>query len=202
MERPNGRKGIGALARVWGVEPKQAEFTEFYESARDDCLRIVLLNVGDQALAEDLVAEGFTRAWSSWRTVRKHPAPRAWVIRTALNAHVSWWRRHRRETALEGHDMPGPAGQESVLDSTVVAALRRLPFRQRQVVALRLLMDLDTDTTAQVLGISPGTVGVHLHRAIETLRGDVALGNGRVVPGAALTSPTHAPGGENSHERR
>jgi RNA polymerase sigma-70 factor (sigma-E family) len=193
MERPNGRKGIGALARVWGVEPKQAEFTQFYESARDDCLRIVLLNVGDQALAEDLVAEGFTRAWSSWRTVRRHPAPRAWVIRTALNAHVSWWRRHRRETALEGHDMPGPAGQESVLDSAVVAALRRLPFRQRQVIALRLLMDLDTDTTAQVLGISPGTVGVHLHRAIETLRGDIAFGNGRMVSARALITPSARP---------
>ena len=193
MERPNGRKGIGALARVWGVEPKQAEFTEFYESARDDCLRIVLLYVGDQALAEDMVAEGFTRAWSSWRTVRRHPAPRAWVIRTALNAHVSWWRRRRRETALEGHDMPGPTAQESVLDSAVVAALRRLPARQRQVVALRLLMDLDTDTTAQVLGISPGTVGVHLHRAIGTLRGDIAFANGRVVPARAVTTPNARP---------
>ena len=193
MERPNGRKGIRALARVWGVEPKQAEFTEFYESARDDCLRIVMLSVGDRALAEDLVAEGFTRAWSSWRTVRRHPAPRAWVIRTALNAHVSWWRRHRRETALAGHDMPGPAGHESVLDGAVVAALRRLPVRQRQVVALRLLMDLDTDTTAHVLGISPGTVGVHLHRAIETLRGDIAFGNGRLSPGAALTTPNGRP---------
>lgn len=193
METPNGRKGIGALARVWGVEPRQAEFTEFYQSARDDCLRIVLLNVGDRALAEDLVAEGFTRAWSSWRTVRRHPAPRAWVIRTALNAHVSWWRRRRRETALAGHDMPGPAGQETVLDSAVVAALRRLPRRQRQVIALRLLMDLDTDTTAQVLGISPGTVGVHLHRAIETLRGDIAFGNGRVLPARGLATPSARP---------
>ena len=51
------------------------EFAEFYESARDDCLRIVLLNVGDRQLAEDLVAEGFTRAWMSWRKVRDLQAP-------------------------------------------------------------------------------------------------------------------------------
>lgn len=165
-----------------GVERKQAEFTEFYQSTRDDCLRIVLVAVGDQALAEDLVAEAFARAWTAWRTVRRHPAPRAWVVRTALNAHVSWWRRRRREMPLEGHDLPVPADPSSALDTAVVAALRRLPVRQRQVIALRLLLDLDTQTTAQMLGISAGTVGAHLHRAIATLRGDIAVANGRASP--------------------
>jgi len=60
-------------ARVWGVERRRQEFTEFYTSAKDDCLRIVLVSVGDRQLAEDLVAEAFTRAWMSWRTVRDHP---------------------------------------------------------------------------------------------------------------------------------
>ncbi len=174
--------------RTWGVEHKQREFTQFYESARHDCLRIVLVSVGDRALAEDLVAEGFARAWTSWRTVRRHPAPRAWVVRTALNAHVSWWRRHRRETPLEGHDLPVPGDSGSALDSSVAAALRRLPVRQRQVIALRLLLDLDTETTAQMLGISPGTVGAHLHRAIATLRGDIAVVNGRASPDATAVT--------------
>jgi RNA polymerase sigma factor (sigma-70 family) len=146
------------------------EFAEFYRSARDDCLRIVLLNVGDRELAEDLVAEGFTRAWLSWRKVREHPAPRAWVVRTALNANVSRWRRHRREVALGGHDVAIPADQGAAISGDLLAALRRLPARQREVVTLRLLLDLDTETTAKLLGIAPGTVGTHLHRAAETLR--------------------------------
>jgi RNA polymerase sigma factor (sigma-70 family) len=150
------------------------EFAEFYQSARDDCLRIVLLHVGDRQRAEDLVAEGFTRAWTSWRKVRRHPAPRAWVVRTALNANVSWWRRHRREVALGGHDLPVPAGQGAAISAEVLAALRALPPRQREVVTLRLLLDLDTDTTARLLGIAPGTVGAHLHRAAETLRSAIA----------------------------
>ena len=83
---------------------------------------------------------------------------------------------------LEGHDLPVPADPSSALDTAVVAALRRLPIRQRQVIALRLLLDLDTETTAQMLGISPGTVGAHLHRAIATLRGDIAVVNGRASP--------------------
>ena len=63
--------------RSWGVEQKRREFTEFYAAAKDDCLRIVLVSVGDRQLAEDLVAEAFTRAWMSWRKVREHPVPRA-----------------------------------------------------------------------------------------------------------------------------
>ena len=163
-------KGILLLKRVGGVGQEPMDFAEFYESTRDDCLRIVLLNVGDRQLADDLVAEAFTRAWMSWRRVRELDVPRAWVVRTALNAHVSWWRRHRREVALGSHDIALPADQDAAIRGDLLAALRRLPSRQREVVTLRLLLDLDTETTAKVLGIAPGTVSAHLHKAIATLR--------------------------------
>jgi hypothetical protein len=101
-----------------GVEQESMEFAEFYESARDDCLRIVLLNVGDRQLAEDLVAEAFTRAWMSWRKVRELQAPQGWVVRTALNAHVSWWRRHR---------LTGLAGAAVVAVGTGLAVTALLP---------------------------------------------------------------------------
>lgn len=64
---------------------KQPEFQEFYRASRDACLRSVLVTVGDRQLAEDLVAEAFTRAWGSWSTVSRHPAPSAWIVRTALS---------------------------------------------------------------------------------------------------------------------
>jgi RNA polymerase sigma-70 factor (sigma-E family) len=163
--------------RTWDVEQIGQEFSSFYTASKDDCLRIVLVNVGDRQLAEDLVAEAFTRAWTSWRKVREHPVPRAWVVRTALNAHVSWWRRRRREltvddpTALTGlEDSRLARSADLGLDQALVAALRMLPLRQREVITLRVFFDLDTDATAKLLGISPGTVGTHLHRALATLR--------------------------------
>jgi RNA polymerase sigma-70 factor (sigma-E family) len=160
--------------RIWDVEHDQLDFAEFYAAARDDCLRIVLMTVGDRDMAEDLVAEGFTRAWMSWRKIGRHPAPRAWVVRTALNANVSWWRRRRREVTLGDHDVAAhDVPEDRGLDGPLVTALRRLPPRQREVIALRLLLDLDTETTARVLGISGGTVSVHLHRALEALRGEL-----------------------------
>jgi RNA polymerase sigma-70 factor (sigma-E family) len=160
--------------RMWDVEHKRQEFTEFYLSARDDCLRVVLASIGDRQLAEDLVAEAFTRAWESWRKVREHPAPRAWVVRTALNTRVSWWRRRQHEL-VAGEALPnGVQGEDpGGLDGGLAAAIRALPRRQREVITLRVFLDLDTRATAELLGISAGTVGAHLHRALATLRTQV-----------------------------
>ena len=62
---------------------------------------------------------------------------------------------------------------DSPVDPRIMAALMRLPARQRQVVALRLFLDLDTGRTAEVLGIAPSTVKAHLARAIAALREDL-----------------------------
>ena len=156
--------------RVPGVERERTDFADFYQRCRDNCLRAVLAGTGDRALAEDLVAEAFARAWSAWSKVSRHPAPAAWVVRTALNVRVSWWRRRRREVALDGHDQPQLGEAGSGTDASLLAAVRLLPRRQREVVVLRIWLDLDTRTVADELGISAPTVAVHLSRAIATLR--------------------------------
>jgi RNA polymerase sigma factor (sigma-70 family) len=158
--------------------PQKLDFAEFYRRSRDDCLRAVLISVGDQDHAQELVAEAFARACASWRTVSKHPAPAAWVVRTALNTNVSWWRRRRREIAMADpgvvRDMPAAEGTSgSPIDPRIMAALMRLPPRQRQVVALRLVLDLGTIRTAELLGITPNTVMAHMARALAALREDL-----------------------------
>jgi RNA polymerase sigma factor (sigma-70 family) len=149
----------------------QLTFEEFYRSGQAVCLRAVLASVGDRQLAEDLVAEAFTRAWCSWSTVRGHPAPYGWIVRTALNARTSLWRRRRREIVTDdAYEVEDSAGGPEVLDPGLLAALRRLPRRQQEVVVFRVFLDLDTRATAKVLGIAEGTVAVHLSRALATLR--------------------------------
>ena len=137
--------------------PEQMDFAEFYQNSRDDCLRAILANVGSRDTAEDLMAEGFARAWVAWRKVSRHPAP---------------------EAVLLGDDAPPdlPASSDttgSVVDGRIMAALLRLPSRQREVFALRVLLDLDTSVTAEVLGIAPGTVTAHLARAVRKLRNEL-----------------------------
>ena len=151
-----------------------AEFADFFAASWDPCLRAVAASTGNMTLAEDQTAEAFARAWASWRKVRRHPAPRAWVVRTALNAGASWWRRCRKETALTSHDVAAADSAGTGLDTAVLTALRRLPARQREVIVLRVLLDLDIDATARQLGLAQGTVRAHLSRAMTALRHELA----------------------------
>jgi RNA polymerase sigma factor (sigma-70 family) len=157
------------------VSSDNAEFAEFFTASWDPCLRAVAASTGNMTLAEDQTAEAFARAWASWRKVSHHPAPRAWVVRTALNAGASWWHRRSKETALTSEDIPAADSGGTGLDAAVLTALRRLPARQREVIALRVFLDLDIETTASQLGIAPGTVRAHLSRAMTALRSELAL---------------------------
>jgi RNA polymerase sigma-70 factor (sigma-E family) len=152
------------------VSNQQTEFTDFFRASWEPCLRTVVAVVGRPQLAEDQVAEAFAKAWASWRKVRHHPAPRAWVVRTALNTGASWWRRRSREVALADQDLTAPDEVDGGFDATLITAVWRLPRRQREVIALRIFLDLDTSTIARQLGIEAGTVRMHLSRAVTTLR--------------------------------
>jgi RNA polymerase sigma factor (sigma-70 family) len=157
------------------VSNETAEFAEFFQASWEPCLKAVVAVTGSAQLAEDQVEEAFVRAWLSWRKVRCHPYPRAWVVRTALNAGASWWRRRIRELPLGDHDVPVPSDVDNGLDSALLSVLWRLPDRQREVIALRVFLDLDTDAIAGHLKIAPATVRVHLSRAVAALRQEQTL---------------------------
>lgn len=176
MTQRDGRgKRFDGLMRSSRVSRDLDDFAAFYGAARDDCLRTVFAITRDRTRAEDLVAEAFARAWASWRRVSSHPAPRAWVVRTALNANVSAWRRSRREVQWAHTELEASATDdyEERVDADLLAAVRRLPERQRQVLALRIFLDLDTAQTSEVLGIARGTASAHLSRAIAQLRSEL-----------------------------
>src|SRR5581483_9995755 len=102
-------KRLWSLSGLTNVSQDSAGFDEFFAASWDPCLRAVAATTGNVMLAEDQTAEAFARAWASWRKVSRHPAPRAWVVRTALNAGASWWRQRARELPLVRHEIAAPA---------------------------------------------------------------------------------------------
>jgi RNA polymerase sigma-70 factor (ECF subfamily) len=67
----------------------------------------------------------------------------------------------------------GPDGDATAVELALRIALGKLPKRQREVVVLRVFLDLDTRATAAALGVAPGTVQAHLHRATKALRAEL-----------------------------
>jgi|SoiMethySBSTD1v2_1073268.scaffolds.fasta_scaffold257289_2 RNA polymerase sigma-70 factor (sigma-E family) len=129
--------------------------------------------VGDPSLAEDLAAEALARTYARWPKVRSYEYLDAWVLRVVTNLAIDTVGRRplpsSEPATVESEDL-------AVLRVTLAAALRTLPARQRDAVVLRYLLDMSETDVARSLGVAPGTVKSHLHRAVERLQR--ALGPG------------------------
>lgn len=147
-------------------------FDSFYAENKNSVLRAVIAATGDLESAEDFTAEAFSRAYENWAMVSLKTSPAAWIVRSAVNLSID---RHRQSQValrvlpdlVDDSHAPPPA---LPIDPALLAAIKSLPERQRQVLALRILLGLSGEQTAQELSVSVGAVGTHLHRALATLR--------------------------------
>jgi RNA polymerase sigma-70 factor (sigma-E family) len=152
--------------------PGPHESFEEYVRARNAALsRVAYLLTGDHHLAEDLVQQALLRVVGRWSRIVASGDPDAYVRRVLYHLHISWWRRRRPAvpTAEVARSSPDPS--DAVVASIAVRrALARLGPRQRAVLILRYFEDLSESQTAQVLGVSVGTVKSQARDGLARLR--------------------------------
>jgi RNA polymerase sigma-70 factor (ECF subfamily) len=124
---------------------------------------------GSRSAAEDLAQDAFAAAAAAWTTLEN---PSAWVRRVVANRSASHWRKHGAEERaltrwVSRHR--GDAYEMNPEDTEFWDAVRRLPRRQAQVIALHYLDDLSVAAIAAVLDIAEGTVKATLHKARAAL---------------------------------
>ncbi|THI92538.1 SigE family RNA polymerase sigma factor [Nocardioides sp.] len=144
---------------------------EAFVAARGDALwRSAWLLTGDHQLAEDLVQTALAKSWPSFDRIgpdRFEP----YVRRVLFTTYASWWRRRwRGERPTENLPETGADASDADARNDLLAALARLPRGQRAVVVLRYFEDLTEQQTADLLGVSVGTVKSQCSRAINALR--------------------------------
>jgi RNA polymerase sigma-70 factor (ECF subfamily) len=136
------------------------DFDEFWRLERARFVALAAALTGDWAAAEDLVQDAFLAAHRRWSTIDN---PTAWMRRVISNRAVSRWRRRTREAEAFARlaNRREPVMLEPQ-DTEFWKAVRELPRRQSQVIALHYLDDLSVVEIASVLGIAEGTVKVTL----------------------------------------
>jgi len=144
-----------------------ASFAELYESFAPTVVRAVVAVTGSPAVAEDITAEAFAKAWERWATgLSESSTAKGWIWTVAMN--LTKRRFRRRETPLDGvADRPF---DDHVRDLDLWRAVADLPRRQRQVVALRYVAGLAEHEIAEVLGVSTGAASASLAKARRQLR--------------------------------
>lgn len=150
--------------------------TEEVASAYRCAYRAAYRLLGTRPEAEDVAQESVARALLRWSTIQGHID--AWATRVAINLALDRQKRRAREhrdVLATARSCEADAHHEVRLD--LVAALRCLPRRQREVVALRYIGDLTQDQVADVLGCSVGAVKQHASRGLAALRDRLGPGN-------------------------
>jgi RNA polymerase sigma-70 factor (ECF subfamily) len=166
-------KAVNAVTTSWpGLRVDRSTFSAVAESELDAVHRYLLLLTGNRAVAEDLTGETFEKAFRLWRRFDpRRGSARAWLCAiarsTALDHFRSEARRRRRE---ERYVRDLPDSEEPALGpGPLETALVQLSPAEREVVALRVLLELDGPTTARLLGISATACSTRLSRALKRL---------------------------------
>jgi RNA polymerase sigma-70 factor (ECF subfamily) len=149
-------------------------FASVAERHLDDVHSYLVYFTRDRGLAEDLTAETFERALRQWRRFDpRRGSARTWLCQlartTALDHFRAEQRRRRREHTYATEQQPVEDGLFGGLSPALEKALGELSAGEREVVALRVLLDLDGETAAKVLGISVSNCNTRLSRALKKL---------------------------------
>jgi len=148
-------------------------FDEFVTTRTMALSRVAFLLTGDHHLAQDLLQVALAQVASRWPEVRDGN-PEAYVRRCLINEMTSWRRRRRYRERPTGSIVETPGAGDlatSVVRRVVVGrALARLTHRQRAVLVLRYYEDLSAADTADIMGVSIGTVKSQTSHAIGRLR--------------------------------
>ena len=166
-------RAVNAVTTSWpGLGVDRPAFASVAEAELEAVHRYLLFLTGNRVVAEDLTGETFEKAFRLWRRFDpRRGTPRVWLCGiargTALDHFRSEERRRRREDryARQLPDQEEPALGPGVLESAVA----RLSPGDREVVALRVLLELDGPTVSRLLGISTTACSTRLSRALKRL---------------------------------
>jgi RNA polymerase sigma-70 factor (sigma-E family) len=152
-----------------------AAVEELYAAHYRRLVRLSVLLVRDLETAEEVVQDSFVAMHGRWRRLRDPDKGLAYLRQTVVNRSRSVLRHRAVEARHSPAPLPdGPGADEDALATErrtrVLDALRELPERQREVIALRYYLDLSEAQIAETLGISRGAVKSHASRGAASLR--------------------------------
>ena len=166
-------RAVNAVTTSWaGLHVDRPSFAVVAEAELDAVHRYLLFLTGNRAVAEDLTGETFEKAFRSWRRFDpRRGTARVWLCRIARSAALDHFRSEERRRRREDRYARGAAwcGDDEVGSTALEVASAQLSPAEREVVALRVLLELDGPTAARVLGISATACSTRLSRALKRL---------------------------------
>src|SRR5580692_611761 len=181
LEQAAASAGADSAAGPWpsgpwpraGLEADPA-VTALYAEHALGLVRLAHIMLGSPAVAEDVVQDAFCGLYRRWPHLSDQAKALGYVRSSVLNGCRSVLKRRATVELQEAHQPPVRSAETALLTAEerreVLRALRGLPDRQREVLALRYYLDLPDDQIAAAMGIGCGTVRSAAYRGLISLR--------------------------------
>lgn len=168
-----------------------ATFRTWYETEHPRVVSALTAITGQPSVAREATDEAFVRAYERWGRISVMASPGGWVYRTALNVARRHLRRRGHEQRLLVRVAGGSSAEAPPPDwsAELWEALRALPRREREAIALRHIGDLPIAEVAAAMGVAVGTASSTLHSARQRL--NTELGE-RPAPSMGTRFPEEA----------
>jgi RNA polymerase sigma-70 factor (sigma-E family) len=151
----------------------ESAVTALYQAHAMSLTRLAHVMLGDKASAEDVVQEAFWGLYRNWARLADPAAALPYLRASVLNGCRSAIRRRKLRASRLLYEPDAASAESLVLTGeehrSVLAALRQLPARQREVLVMRFYACATDEEIARVMGISHGTVRSTSHRALAAL---------------------------------
>ena len=155
-------------------EVSEAFFVELVAAHHSDIVRLAYAMVGEVALAHDVAQTTWTSAWKNRTRLREPAKARRWLLKIGANEARAALRRRRRSLwaplTREVDDVPATRDVDREGGMDLIAALQRLPARDRQILALRYGLGETSVEIASQVGLSDEECGCAWGRLLRTLR--------------------------------
>jgi len=173
LRAETGTHRAGVAEGALGPAERAAAVSALYAGHALSLVRLAHIMLGSRQAAEDVVQEAFLGLYRRWAQLDDPSRAPGYVRSSVLNGCRSVLRR-RRTVDLDGsHEPPVTSAESAVLSAEerreLLAALRALPPRQREALALKYYLDLPDQEIADAMGISQSTVRSTLHRGLTAL---------------------------------
>jgi RNA polymerase sigma-70 factor (ECF subfamily) len=173
--------GAAAVETPVAAATLEQRFSAFVASHRDQARRLAWrLTGGDEAAADDVTQEAFVKAYRALGRFREDSKLETWfypiLVRQAHN-HRRWRAVRQRWSGASSEEAADPSSEapgDPGLRRRIAEALGHLTRRQREAFILVHLEGFTVSECAELLGKPMGTVKSHLHRALRTLRAELA----------------------------
>jgi RNA polymerase sigma-70 factor (sigma-E family) len=166
-------KPITDAAAAPAVVTPAEQVTALYEAHALGLLRLAVIMLGDRQAAEDVIQDAFLGLYRRWDSLSGPDKALAYARSSVFNGCRTVLRqRARQHTVVLVEPDTEPADARTLLGEEyreVLDALRRLPDRQREAVALRYCLDMPVDDVARAMGVTEGTVKSATSRGIAAI---------------------------------